>query len=710
MLKSLPALILGSFLSLLAFTTRGQQTLPSTFLWKISGKGLQKPSYLYGTMHLQDKRLFNFPDSLYRGLENTEGFALELDIREMLDSVFARGIKDKENELLSEEVRVDGKKLDRSSSALLRKFGLEADKLTKKDLKKIRDYKVNRMVQQGDMPTIVDGYLYGLAQRLGRTITGIEDVNDQLNIPDELGADLTPEQVFMPDADVKHYLEKMISIYIKKDLQQVEEYITGKLDNSVRDLLLIHRNIKMARRIDSLMKIRSTFFAVGVAHLPGDSGLIRLLQADGLTVEPVLSKTGIPAETYAAGLTKLPWKKDENLLYRIEMPGTPSQFNMFGEAMTMKAFFDLPTMTMYLSGYTVGQISNYDDVVRVFQNYASNVGSFNKKIVPKNISTADITGGEATMEIPEGFYRIQLLQKKNTMYMLMVGSAKKSNVMNADADKFFKSFETKESAGSAWEIFTIENHGITMKLPRKPKVNESINRAAEGSNWNFDSYDLFDVEKGLYYLFQTRELKGGYFLNGDTTYLAFFKNEILNKSYSIDHIDTTSYKGWPAFRMDIFMPEINAKYRNYTIVRGNRVYSFLVGGASMVDLSDADKLFESVKLVDYPVVTYSPFSNYGFSTSAPADFVQDTSENTDENGTEKIHYYSHDVKQAISYEIFKDIFSKYYWTKSDSLFLENKSASYLEADDTLLVSNPTFNGSLKGREILIGKKNNNNNL
>jgi len=54
--------------------------LPNTLLWKISGNGLIKSSYLYGTMHLTDKRVFQLGDSLYKSIEQTEGFAAELDM------------------------------------------------------------------------------------------------------------------------------------------------------------------------------------------------------------------------------------------------------------------------------------------------------------------------------------------------------------------------------------------------------------------------------------------------------------------------------------------------------------------------------------------------------------------------------------------------------------------------------------------------------
>lgn len=55
------------------------QKLSLTLLWKINGYGLQKPSYLYGTMHLTDERIFNLEDSPYSNIENTDGFAMEVD-------------------------------------------------------------------------------------------------------------------------------------------------------------------------------------------------------------------------------------------------------------------------------------------------------------------------------------------------------------------------------------------------------------------------------------------------------------------------------------------------------------------------------------------------------------------------------------------------------------------------------------------------------
>ena len=67
-----------------------QDTSSKTLLWRISGNGLQKPSYLYGTMHLKDRRLFFFGDSVYKSIEASDGFAMEIDPNELIDSLLAK--------------------------------------------------------------------------------------------------------------------------------------------------------------------------------------------------------------------------------------------------------------------------------------------------------------------------------------------------------------------------------------------------------------------------------------------------------------------------------------------------------------------------------------------------------------------------------------------------------------------------------------------
>ena len=68
---------------------------PQHFALRISGNGLTRPSYLYEN-HLTDKRVFQLGDSLYKGIEQSEGFAGELDMNGLGMQMVNHIIADKE--------------------------------------------------------------------------------------------------------------------------------------------------------------------------------------------------------------------------------------------------------------------------------------------------------------------------------------------------------------------------------------------------------------------------------------------------------------------------------------------------------------------------------------------------------------------------------------------------------------------------------------
>ena len=48
-----------------------------SLLWEITGKGMKKPSYLFGTMHVSDKLAFHLGDSFYNAMRSVQVVALE---------------------------------------------------------------------------------------------------------------------------------------------------------------------------------------------------------------------------------------------------------------------------------------------------------------------------------------------------------------------------------------------------------------------------------------------------------------------------------------------------------------------------------------------------------------------------------------------------------------------------------------------------------
>src|SRR5436305_9715947 len=76
-------LFFSAFLLLGFFTSTAQKKVPQkkypSLLWEITGNGLKKPSYLFGTMHVSSKMVFHLSDSFYLALKNADVVALETD-------------------------------------------------------------------------------------------------------------------------------------------------------------------------------------------------------------------------------------------------------------------------------------------------------------------------------------------------------------------------------------------------------------------------------------------------------------------------------------------------------------------------------------------------------------------------------------------------------------------------------------------------------
>ena len=50
---------------------------------------------------------------------------------------------------------------------------------------------------------------------------------------------------------------------------------------------LTKRNVRMVERLIPLVKKEPTFIAVGALHLPGEDGILALLEKEGYTIKPV---------------------------------------------------------------------------------------------------------------------------------------------------------------------------------------------------------------------------------------------------------------------------------------------------------------------------------------------------------------------------------------------------------------------------------------
>ena len=228
-------------------------------LWEISGNGLKEKSYLFGTLHSNDKRIFDLSDSVYYALDKANLIILEADIFELFKDIDSR--EDLPNTLYDK----DGKAYTASERASKTTYG-----------------------DENGMPQFIDALLEEYCHNSNKKFFALEDVKDQL----DLGIKTTfAKRVFINDALNDFSNQKLIDLYLKGDITAIERFIRANLsaDKEQFAALITDRNNKMAHKLDSILKKKESFFcAIGAGHLAGSEGVINLLRTRGFRLRPVM--------------------------------------------------------------------------------------------------------------------------------------------------------------------------------------------------------------------------------------------------------------------------------------------------------------------------------------------------------------------------------------------------------------------------------------
>ncbi len=226
-------------------------------LWQISGKGLKKPSYLFGSYHSNDARLFEFSDSTFSAILNSEAIVLEADIY----SLFT--LYDTRDEKIQLEIDTNGKPYTSNKKASSTKYGNENGR-----------------------PQFLDAYFQQIAYNSGKKFFPLESVQSQIDAYENISYQ-NYKQFSISTLSLSE--ENILQTYLSGDIEQMRQSLKAQLAVSANayNLLITNRNILMAKGIDSLCKKHSLFVAVGAAHLAGKEGIIQLLKNKGYTVRQV---------------------------------------------------------------------------------------------------------------------------------------------------------------------------------------------------------------------------------------------------------------------------------------------------------------------------------------------------------------------------------------------------------------------------------------
>ncbi|HTE26643.1 TraB/GumN family protein [Flavitalea sp.] len=696
--------LLFAFLCLTCFSASAQQPTPKTLLWRISGQGLKKPSYLFGTMHLNDKRLFRFSDSVYAAIEKSEGLAIEVNPDEMgvyyVNKMFDElENKKKLQDLLTEE------EFEPYRKGLSKKFKKPASEITTDEIVQERNRWMNDYMAKGEMPTFVDAYLYNIARRQGKWLGGIEDLSDQVGLMEDMVDKSDLDYLLLDNKKKinktgKSVMETMIDTYTREDLDGINE-ISNQGSADFKDQLLIRRNVKMARRIDSLVNIRTMFLAIGAAHLSGDSGVIDLLTRRGFKVEPVMSNKKIDASKYTFKEVHLPWQEvsDVNNLYKILMPGNPASVRL-QSLVDMKFHLDLFTMSTYATMAVVYPQQNFnkDSVAKQMATY---MFKGRKLKTGRRISIGNATGQEFIEKVSNQNLRVQILMDERVVYVAMMTGNKSEQLAGVDANKFFSSFFIPENHVIPGQdtsfIFSDTIMGISLKASSKIEYNKQYSRTENG--WHISGFAGVDLSKGIYSMLFSQEVLPGHFIESDSLIEAELYEKmgsqyrvIDSQSVWLDGKRMLQVTGENLIQKGLYSRTVGG-------INGNRnILLMMIADSANIYGEAGRNLFGSLKFLQQPEFRWKTFAeaDNNFSTWAPASFRLSGQE------VSNLQWLAYDTMTSTSYTVLPDTLSIYDWAKSDSGFWRAQVNTQL-AGGQLITEKEVTNAGSKGREILMRK-------
>lgn len=245
------------FFFLSCFQSYGQETGKDyQLLWEVKAKGNKKTSYIFGSMHSNDPRLFNFPDSLYSAFASVDAVVLETDVMQIYDQYDVR------LNLFNFDLFDKKRSFAGSKKATQTVYGSEDGR-----------------------PQFLDAYFQQAGYCGGKGFYQLETVQDQMKLaenPELFNTRTAINGLFFTK-------EAFIQTYLNGDIASLTNMLKSQFKGApdAYDELITKRNQIMAKGLDTLIRKKSVFCAIGSGHLYGSDGVLQLLKQKGFQVRSV---------------------------------------------------------------------------------------------------------------------------------------------------------------------------------------------------------------------------------------------------------------------------------------------------------------------------------------------------------------------------------------------------------------------------------------
>ena len=278
-------------------------------LYKISGNGLDAPSYIVGTYHLAPASFVDSIPGARAALDAVGQVCGEIGMAEMNSPEGTKKVmaammlpdgKSLKDVLSPEEfAKLDAYMTDVMGVGLSNPMiAAQLGKMTPMAIStQLQLLQYMKMTPGFNPNALIDSYFQTAAAKMGKPVLGLETIDFQISVLYK-GRSIDRQTVqLMCMIDNKEYelmmMKSLTDAYFSQNMEKLLEITEEKLGNKCDstpeedEALIYGRNADWAVKMPAIMEGKSTLFVVGAAHMPGERGVLELLRKSGYTVEAV---------------------------------------------------------------------------------------------------------------------------------------------------------------------------------------------------------------------------------------------------------------------------------------------------------------------------------------------------------------------------------------------------------------------------------------
>ncbi len=565
-----------------------------SLFWKIEGKGMSAPSYLYGTMHVSHKIAYHLNDEFYEAIQKVDQIALETNPDDWMDQMIENNKGGyRQNEPL----------YDFFVPSFIEKENFKYILKQNNDIVNGILYRNSDAQQNYQEETYLDMFIYQAGGKLGKPVLALEDLEEA----DELVQKASLNS-YDPKREYSSWLKKKLQekgivqlieeAYRDKNLDLIDSLNFSYYPEKYNQYMLYQRNRNIVNAMDTVMKKGTVFVGIGAAHLPGENGVIEYLRNEGYTVSAIegdLTKKGIQIkeklENNFKNRTHLPYTTNDNFI-SLELPDQLYEFNYNGNSVGLS--MDITNGAYFL----IFRTSKYSNISKekfgleeidemLYENIPGKIEQQN------NITFQGYPALEIINKTKSGEYQKYLIVETPLEIITFKLGGKKEYAKTYDS-KFFKPLKLNRQNKALQKVQPFYG-SFSVEMPGSPILSGNNESSSLG---NMVEIQSMDKNNGYYF---AKEL-----VYNDFRYIEEdeFEVEYIHRIW-YENIDTSFQK----IETFPYSNEISAPHsfsnsstpdgkdiRLFSIKKGPRYYLL---GTVNVDSLSSEKYFSSLEFIPY---------------------------------------------------------------------------------------------------------------